>query len=102
MRLFQLSVSFSAKPIFLLKKKKGCSFFSRKKKVLPSHFTSIWGIRLSSKVLFYHSGLSILIYLFQNTLATKTQNRLGLSGGGAKDFILALKVLEEAGVRLII
>jgi hypothetical protein len=34
------------------------------------------------------------------TLATKTQNRLGLSGGGAKDFILAFKVLEEAGVQI--
>jgi NTE family protein len=56
-------------------------------------------------VLFYYSGLSILIYLsYAKHLGTgtkKAQNRLGLSGGG-KGFahIGVLKVLEEAGVQI--
>jgi hypothetical protein len=81
----------SANPFFLLKKRASCRSFSQIK-VLPSrHFTSIWGIRLSSKCY-----STILVYLFsfifltQNTLAQeqKAQNRLGLSGGGAKDLLI--------------
>jgi NTE family protein len=96
----------SANLFFSIKRSFRVALFSRKNKGFAiKDFTSIWGIRLSSKCYFYYSGLSILIYLFYakhlGTGTKKAQNRLGFSGGGAKVFSYwVLKVLEEAGVQI--
>ena len=112
MSQFQLCVTSFLQHFFFSTKKKGASrvalFYQEKIVVSLSRlFTSIWGFRLSSKVLFP----TILVYLFsfifltQNTLAQeqkKPKIGLVLSGGGAKGFahIGVLKVLEEAGVQI--
>jgi NTE family protein len=112
MSLIQLSVSSLPQHLFFSTKKKGAStgalFFQEKIKVLSARlYTSIWGSRLSSKLLFS----SILFYLFSfifftQSAAAQEQNKpkigLVLSGGGAKGFahIGVLKVLEEAGVKI--
>jgi NTE family protein len=106
LRLFQLSVSCFLQTLFLLKKGASRSLFFFKKKKGFAIKDSIWGIRLSSKCYFYHSGLSILIYLFYakhlGTGTKKAQNRLGLKWRWCKGFahIGVLKVLEEAGVQI--
>jgi NTE family protein len=83
------------------------ALFQEKIKVLPSHFTSIWGIRLSSKCYFLlfwfiYSHLSFLRKTPWHRNKKKPKIGLVLSGGGAKDsaHIGVLKVLEEAGVQI--
>jgi NTE family protein len=97
----------SANYFFLLKKKGFYALFFKKNKGFAIRHTLPSGaLDYLQSAISYHSGLSILIYLFYakhlGTGTKKAQNRLGLKWRWCKGFahIGVLKVLEEAGVQI--